>query len=162
LDRIDRGAHGPPDQLANPASGTAKDAVAFEASVRRILIRRYDPVEDPPAEIAAIRSMPRAERRGAAARARGHYWSVAPQLAGWNGRIATLEVSKRSSKVASAHTHDRRHGTARHARPEPGNWLDESGEVVQPAVPAFLPPLPADVTLNRLAPRPLAASPRTR
>lgn len=32
-----------------------------------------------------------------------------------------------------------------------GNWLDESGEVVEPGVPSFLPPLPADAKPTRLA-----------
>ena len=143
----------PLDRPANPGSAAAQDSAAFGASVRGHVIRRHDPLEDPPAEIAAVRAMPRAGRSAMQQRALEEYYeSVSPQLADWNGRIARLEVSKRVLEATLPHTLTTVAIEPRVTRVlNRGNWLDESGEVVQPAVPAFLPRLPTDATPNRLA-----------
>ncbi len=67
----------------------------LEVLIKRQVVRRYDPLDDPPAEIAAIRRTPPAERDAAQIRKLDDYYtSVTPELATWNDEIDRLEVQE--------------------------------------------------------------------
>jgi hypothetical protein len=103
-----------------------------------------------PAEVEAALLVPAASRsKEQAALVRGHYLSIAPELAAYNKRIddlrksmpsspSTLVMEERPAKEArTTHIHKR------------GEFLQPTVPV-KPGVPAFLPGLPSDAPANRL------------
>ena len=98
--------------------------------------------------------MPPAVSRGARGRAgeadrrprrptlAAYYRSIAPELEPTRGKLAAGEEGEGRPRRRDARRRwSRRSGAPRTMRVLPrGNWLDESGEVVTPAVPAFLGP----------------------
>ncbi|MCA9181847.1 MAG: DUF1553 domain-containing protein, partial [Planctomycetales bacterium] len=81
-----------------------------------------------------------------------YYRSIAPHLDPLRFEIATLE--KQRAQVVAQHTRSTLVTTSvppREIRILPrGNWLDDSGPVVQPGVPGFLPPLNVTERASRL------------
>jgi hypothetical protein len=71
-----------------------------------------------------------------------HYRTIAPELAAVRQRLAQAEAHKQQLMQAIPQTLVTVSVPPRTMRVLPrGNWLDDSGDVVQPATPAFLPPL---------------------
>ena len=129
-----------------------------------------------PAEVIAALALPR-EQRTAEQRAKiaAHFRSIAPALAGLRQQLAGAQTARMEFEktIARCLVSDAM-PTPRVVRILPrGNWLDESGEIVEPGVPGFLPqpavegrrltrldlaqwivaqenPLPARVFVNRL------------
>jgi hypothetical protein len=72
-----------------------------------------------------------------------HYRTLAPELAGVRQQIGALEEQKKQFLQTFPTTL-----VSMSVAPRPirilarGNWLDDSGEIVSPATPGFLPPLP--------------------
>lgn len=107
-----------------------------------------------PAQVVAALTVPEADRTDAERKSLASYYrTISPVLEQARNesrelqqRLAKLEASLRTSLTVQALE------TPRVTRILPrGNWLDETGEIVQPAVPEFLPPaLPSDRRLNRL------------
>jgi hypothetical protein len=91
--------------------------------------------------IAALKVAP--EQRTAEQRAKiaAHFRSVAPQLAGVRQQIAATQAARVDFEKTIPRS------LVSEAMPQPrvvrilprGNWQDESGEIVEPGVPAFLP-----------------------
>ena len=87
------------------AGGTSAAPARFEAVIEGHVIRRYDPVDNPPAEVAAIRAVPPAQRSAAqSATLENYYLSVAPELAPWNDEIDRLQVQKIALEGPLPHT----------------------------------------------------------
>ena len=140
--------------LTNPGLKKIEEPPArFEVLIKSQVVRRYDPVADPPADVAAIRRTPSAERSAAQSRKlESYYTSVTPQLATWNDQIDRLEAQKLAIEAPLPHTLVTVAMKPRITRVlNRGNWQDETGEIVEPAVPAFLPPLPKGSKADRLA-----------
>ncbi len=97
----------------------------------------------PPREIRDIAAIPRAgrsekQRNDLAA----YYRGIAPLLAPQREKLTLLTHEKKAFEDAAPRTLISSAQQPRTMRVLPrGNWLDDSGEVVQPAVPAFLPDL---------------------
>ena len=121
-------------------------------NVGRLSIRVAEemPEADPSAprdpELASILKRPREDWSEAE---RGRLWDAfraeTPRLAAVRERIARLEqelASLRSSVVTTLGTRSTEPRTIR-VLPR-GNWMDDSGEIVEPNVPHFLPPVPGD------------------
>jgi hypothetical protein len=71
-----------------------------------------------------------------------HYRSIAPELALDRADLAKLEEQKKQLVQSFPTTLVSMAAPPRETRILPrGNWLDDSGEIVSPAVPGFLPPL---------------------
>src|SRR5262249_38296687 len=71
-----------------------------------------------------------------------YYRGIAPSLAPVRQRLAAVEAEKAALQKAAPTTLVTMAGPPRTMRVLPrGNWLDDSGEVVTPDVPAFLTPL---------------------
>lgn len=71
-----------------------------------------------------------------------YYRTIAPELAAQRARLATLDDEKKKLLGTVPTTLVTTAGPPRTMRVLPrGNWLDDSGEVVAPSTPAFLPPL---------------------
>jgi mono/diheme cytochrome c family protein len=106
-----------------------------------------------PRPIRDVLSLAPAERNDAQrAEIAAYYRSIAPSLEPERKALAELERA-RAKLVQEVSTTL----VTRAVEPRPirvlarGNWMDESGDLVQPNVPAFLPPnLPADRRLTRL------------
>lgn len=106
-----------------------------------------------PAEIAVIVAVPsgqRSEQQAAALAA--WYRSVAPQLQAAREQLAAAEKERAGIEAALPSTLITEAVAPRMVRVLPrGNWMDESGEVVTPALPAVFAKEPAqDQRLNRL------------
>lgn len=106
-----------------------------------------------PAEVLQIVSLPPAQRTPAQSeKLVNHFKSIAPELADLRNQLAEAQKSKTSYETALP----RCLVTIRNAKPRTvrvlprGNFLDETGEIVQPATPAFL-PLPTGGTRLELA-----------
>ena len=142
----------PLTQPDGAASSIGDAPSRLEALIGRDAIRRYNPVDDPPAEIAAIRAVPPAQWTSAQSDAlENYYLSVAPELASWNDEIDRLQVQKFALEAPLPHTLVTVATEPRITRVlNRGDWQDESGEIVTPAVPAFLPPLPKGAGADRL------------
>ncbi len=107
-----------------------------------------------PAQVAAAIAIPELERTDAQRHAiAAYYRTISPELAqarqqsrDLQQELAQLEASLRTSLTVRALE------TPRVTRILPrGNWLDETGEIVEPAVPpSLLPAIAADRRLNRL------------
>jgi hypothetical protein len=142
------------DQDPSGASDSKPPPEGLDALISRHVIRRYDPLADPPADIVTIRSMPADQRSARQSRALEEYYlAAAPRFSEWNRQIDELEVLRRRAEVALPHSLVTVATTPRVTRIlHRGDWLDESGEIVSPAVPAFLAALPAgDAPADRLA-----------
>lgn len=66
---------------------------------------------------------------------------IAPQLAGLRAELGTAEKEKKDFETSAPHCLvSVQNETRRVVRMLPrGNWMDESGEIVQPALPSYLP-----------------------
>ncbi len=68
-----------------------------------------------------------------------HYRTIAPELASLRDQIAKLTVAQKSLGEAAPQTLITQAGSPREVRILPrGDWLNDSGEVVEPGVPEFL------------------------
>ena len=106
-----------------------------------------------PAEIAVIVSVPSGQRsEQQSARLAAWYRSVAPQLQAAREQLAAAEKERADIEAALPSTLITEAVAPRMVRVLPrGNWMDESGEVVTPALPAVFAKEPAqDQRLNRL------------
>jgi Protein of unknown function (DUF1553)/Protein of unknown function (DUF1549)/Planctomycete cytochrome C len=109
----------------------------------------------PPRDILDVVGLDAASR-GAGQRDRlaAHFRRVAPELAGLRSQVAAARKAATDYEAALPHC------MVSTAMPSPGavrirprgNWMDDSGEIVQPAPPAYLKslPLPTDRRLTRL------------
>ncbi|MFQ3593280.1 MAG: PSD1 and planctomycete cytochrome C domain-containing protein [Gemmataceae bacterium] len=71
-----------------------------------------------------------------------HFRATAAELAPVRAEIARLEAEKKKLEASLPQTLITTSGSPRVMRVLPrGNWLDDSGEIVQPGTPASLPPL---------------------
>ena len=95
----------------------------------------------PPAVLAALRISPQDRQEPETKLIREHYYSVAPKLDTRKQELAATEKALRDYEASIRTTLVTESlATPRTVRILPrGNWLDESGEIVQPAVPEFLP-----------------------
>lgn len=106
-----------------------------------------------PRPIRDVLAIAAAERNDAQrAQLAEHYRSIAPALDADRKQLADLEKSRTNLNQTIPTTLVTHAVEPRPVRVLPrGNWMDESGDVVQPGVPAFLPPeLPTDRRLTRL------------
>ncbi|HTE17735.1 MAG TPA: DUF1549 and DUF1553 domain-containing protein, partial [Armatimonadota bacterium] len=107
----------------------------------------------PPAPVAAILAIEPAKRTPEQASAlAAHYRGIAPELADARKELADVERQRAELDRSIPRTL-----VTEAVQPEivrvlaRGNWMDDSGEVVQPGVPHFLPQLSAAQPANRLA-----------
>jgi len=106
-----------------------------------------------PAEIAVIVAVPSAQRsEQQSARLAAWYRTIAPQLQAAREQLAAAEKERAGIEAALPSTLITEAVAPRMVRVLPrGNWMDESGEVVTPALPAVFAKEPAqDQRLNRL------------
>ncbi|MBI1310286.1 DUF1553 domain-containing protein [bacterium] len=106
-----------------------------------------------PPEIVTILRVPRADRNNdQASKLAAHYRSIAPALQPVRDEIAMLEQQRQQTMDALPRTLMTKTTAPRDIRVLPrGNWLDDSGDVVQPAIPGFLGTVEtADRRANRL------------
>lgn len=122
---------------------------AWEASTREALAAakpkeaaKAPSVSLPPKEIVDLLKI-EPDKRSAAQKQRltQHYRELAPQLAGVRARLASARQAKASLDAAIPHCLvSISTSNPRTVRVLPrGDWMNESGPVVQPALPAFLP-----------------------
>jgi hypothetical protein len=113
--------------------------------------------EVPPPAVAEILARPAAERsEQQQADLAAHYRSIAPLLAPARTKLQELETARAALDKSIPTTLITKSVAPRTIRMlHRGNWMDETGEIVQPAVPAFLATgflpseTPTDRTLNR-------------
>ena len=106
-----------------------------------------------PAEIAVIVTVPSEQRsEQQSARLAAWYRTIAPQLKAAREQLAAAEKERAGIEAALPSTLITESVAPRMVRVLPrGNWMDESGEVVTPALPAVFAKEPAqDQRLNRL------------
>ncbi|MFM7166582.1 MAG: PSD1 and planctomycete cytochrome C domain-containing protein [Planctomycetaceae bacterium] len=106
-----------------------------------------------PAEIAVIVAVPSEQRsEQQSARLAAWYRTIAPQLKAAREQLAAAEKERAGIEAALPSTLITEAVAPRMVRVLPrGNWMDESGEVVTPALPAVFAKEPAqDQRLNRL------------
>ena len=106
---------------------------------------RTEPGPEPSREtVAAAGTVPGARTKEQADAIAAFYRRSAPELAGARDRLRAAELEREAFLVAVPSSYVTTAQAADAVRVLPrGNWLDDSGEVVLPAVPQFLPPLPA-------------------
>ena len=91
----------------------------------------------PPNIAAIVKAEKRTDAQQKALEA--YFRTIAPSLKPLRDQIAKLQGEKKQINDTLPRTMMTKVGTPRMVRVLPrGNWLDESGEVVQPAIPAFL------------------------
>ena len=89
--------------------------------------------------LAALRVDESKRNKAQAAELAKYYRSIAPLLQPTRDEIAKLEARLKAERTALPKTLMTRSGKPRMIRLlNRGNWLDDSGEVMQPAIPAFL------------------------
>jgi hypothetical protein len=110
--------------------------------------------QQPPANIAAILAVPRAERNeGQRNELAAYYRTIAPALEPQRKKLRELETAKAALAKTIPTTLVTNAVTPRTIRLlKRGNWMDDSGDVMQPAFPAFLPHpnAPSERRLTRL------------
>ncbi|HTK74085.1 MAG TPA: PSD1 and planctomycete cytochrome C domain-containing protein, partial [Gemmataceae bacterium] len=109
----------------------------------------------PPREILDVIKRDAADRdAGQRDRVATYYRRIAPELAGLRSQIAAARKAVADYEVALPHCMvSAAMPTPRTVRVRPrGNWMDDSGDVVQPAPPTYLKsiPLPTERRLSRL------------
>jgi hypothetical protein len=121
------------DQDPSGASDGKQPPEGLDALISRHVIRRYNPLADPPADIVTIRSMPADQRSARQSGALEEYYlAAAPRFSEWNRQIDELEVLSRRAEVALPHSLVTVATTPRVTRIlHRGDWLDESGEIVR-------------------------------
>jgi hypothetical protein len=112
------------------------------------------PNADTPADIAALIEVPAGKRTPAqAAKLASHFRSVSPQLEPLRKKIAAAQVERTDFEktiprcIVSEHSEQYR--TVR-ILPR-GDWMNDKGEVVSPATPAYLPGAPKPAAGARLS-----------
>ncbi|MCH2133124.1 MAG: DUF1549 domain-containing protein [Phycisphaerales bacterium] len=106
-----------------------------------------------PREVLDVLSLPREDRTPEQVDLVRHYQAeTSPDVRDRRAAISTLEQDRQSVEAALPRTmYTKRLETPREVRVLPrGNWLDESGEIVEPAVPVFLGDLATDGPATRL------------
>src|SRR5690606_31129907 len=105
-----------------------------------------------PAEIAAILQQPEPERTSEQkAKLQAHYRAIAPQLAPIREELAKVQQARNQLFNQVPTTLVSMTQPPREMRVLPrGNWLDDSGEIVEPGVPEFLPGLNTEQRATRL------------
>ena len=106
----------------------------------------------PAGVLAAVKIAPVQRTDAQRAEIAKHFRSLAPQLEPVRARLAKLEAERAEFEKTLARC------LVSESMPQPrvvrilprGNWLDESGEIVEPGVPAFL-PQPANPDNHRLS-----------
>ncbi len=109
--------------------------------------------QQPPANIAALVAIAAADRTDAQQKELAAYYrSISPALDPQRTKLKELEQAKAALQAAIPTTLVTNAVPPRMVRVlNRGNWMDETGEIVQPAFPAFLPhpQTPADKRLTR-------------
>ncbi|QDU97615.1 PSD1 and planctomycete cytochrome C domain-containing protein [Lignipirellula cremea] len=108
--------------------------------------------DGPSAAIVALLNKP-ADQRSPAEQTQlaDYYRSIAPALAATRKQLATEERALQKLTESFQPILITQAGAPREMRVLPrGNWLDDSGPVVLPAAPSFLPPLPTAERASRL------------
>src|SRR5581483_10885465 len=105
-----------------------------------------------PKPVAAILAVPPAQRTPQHKEALAAHWrTLAPELEAQRKAVAEAQGERDRLTQQVPTTLVSTSGPPRTMRVLPrGNWLDDTGEVVGPAVPAFLSPLPAKDRPTRL------------
>lgn len=109
----------------------------------------------PPRDIVdAVKVDPSSRDASQRDRVAAHYRRIAPELSGLRAQVAAARKAAADFEAALPHCMvSTATPTPRTVRIRPrGNWMDDSGEIVQPAPPAYLKslPLPTDRRLTRL------------
>lgn len=111
------------------------------------------PTTELPAELTAALAVP-ADKRDQPQKDKvaAYYRTIAPQLAATRSELGKLQAERQALIDAAPKMLVTTAMAPREMRVLPrGNWLDETGEVVMPGVPGFLPPLnTGDRRANRL------------
>src|SRR6185437_10868194 len=103
---------------------------------------RSKPAGLPAPVAAALKIEPTKRNAQQKATLTAHYRTIAPELSTLREKIAATEKRKKQLVDATPKTLITEPGSPRVMRILPrGNWLDDSGQVVSPAVPGTLPPL---------------------
>ena len=123
-----------------------------EAVIEPTAARRHDPLHHLPPQLAAFRALEPAERTPTQRRMLEQYYAAhAPGLEQWNDRIDQLEGEMLALEDTLPHTLVTVAVEPRVTRVlRRGDWMDETGEIVQAGVPQFLPPLGDGQPANRL------------
>ena len=134
-----------------PSVDTPSQALA--AAQRQWEAQRAESTAEVPADIGKVLAVPPAERNAEQAKTLAAYYrSIAPSLAATRKKIEELEKEKES--IVKANTRSTLITVAvepRQMRVLPrGNWMDDSGEPVEPGVPHFLRQLDKQGRANRL------------
>src|SRR5262249_44767639 len=105
-----------------------------------------------PDAVAAALAVDPEKRDAKQKEALANYWrTIAPELAKLRQEIARLDEEKKKLTAALPTSLISMSGPPRTIRIQPrGNWLDDSGEIVQPHTPAFLFAPEAKERLSRL------------
>jgi hypothetical protein len=123
--------------LAQPTPELAADQAEWEAKTRAA---PPSGLPDKVAKALAVESEKRSDKEKETVAV--YYRGIAPRLAPVRERLAKLEGEKNKLTQTIPKTLVSTAVAPRTMRILPrGNWLDDSGEVVQPNVPGFLPPL---------------------
>jgi len=138
--------------LAGVGSASDVGPLAPELVVAPTLVRQHDGLRHPPDDVAAARAVPPEKRTKAQHRlVDEHFLAHAPGLDEWNLAIEKLVVEQRVAENGVPRTLITAAGPPRPTRVlARGDWMDETGEIVEPGVPAFLPPMGAHEPQNRL------------
>jgi len=139
-------------ELAGVGASSDAGPLAPELVIAPTVVRQHDPLRHPPAAVAAARAIAPAERTPAQQQlVDDHYLAHAPGLEAENLAIEKLEVEQRGAEASVPHTLVTAATTPRVTRVlARGDWMDETGEIVAPGVPAFLPAMAAGAPPNRL------------
>ena len=144
------------EPLTAPAGATVEVRLAFESDFAQHTIGRFrlsyakttgatelKTMVSTPAEIGDIlRAFPPFVPLEAREKVAAHYRGIAPSLDGERVELAEAVQRREELEQTIPYTMITAHTEPRTVRVLPrGNWMDDSGEIVEPAVPAFLPPL---------------------
>jgi hypothetical protein len=161
-------------RLKHPGSGSQQDPSQAESSRGKLTIVQsygsqhamgrfrlaYTTASQPPAAgqalteelIALLRADPNTRTEDQQNQLWKHFRETSPAMEPLRQRIAALRAEKKKVENSIVTTLATSAGTPREMRVLPrGDWMDDSGPIVTPAVPEFLPqPATVDRRLNRL------------
>ncbi|MGE3803209.1 MAG: DUF1549 and DUF1553 domain-containing protein [Gemmataceae bacterium] len=130
--------------LDKPRPGLADGQLKWEEALRAELAKNPKPKKGgPPANVLKAVQVPADKRSDADKKLLAQFYNtVAPELAPLRKQIAEVEKDRQEVTKAVPSTLVSISGNPRTMRILPrGNWLDDSGQIVQPAVPEALPAL---------------------
>jgi hypothetical protein len=140
LCRIDQQIADLQARLNRPAPAVESGQAAWEKRTREAPAAQRKGLPAPVAQALDVASDKRTPQQKEVLAS--HYRTLAPELAPLREQVARLEGQKKQLNESLPKTLITVSIPPRTMRVLPrGNWLDDSGEVVQPATPAFLPPL---------------------